>query len=248
MLAVSTVSGLRAADAFPKLSGQSDYQPARLDPKEPELEIVFPGAAQTKSIPEGTAVVSVAVNAQGQATDFLITSYTDKSFGLALLDHAKTVKYQAGTFRGVSVAGRYDLGYRFLNRSSMGLNAVDAGRRKAEGSGAAKVQYDAVEEKNLDAPLEIVEVALPKLPPGYAAPTDHPVKVFVSFYIDEEGKVRLPQVDSAAAPELIPGALKAVSLWAFKPATVKGSPVLVYTGRPVGFLPRNPPASPAAGQ
>jgi hypothetical protein len=249
-LSVRSIAVLLAASAFganepqAKLAGQANYRVAALDPHEPELSIVYPGAAATRGIVEGEAVVSVAINARGEATDFLITSHTDKAFGLALLDHVKPLKFQAARFAGTAVPGRTDIGYRFINRSGgLGLTTFDAARRQSEGNKEAKISYTAVLEKELDLPLEFTDLALPKLPAGYPEPTDNkPVKVFVTFYIDEEGKVRLPNVESAAAPELIPGAIKAVGMWTFKPAMVKGKPALVYAGRPVSFLPRNPPA------
>ena len=80
--------------------------------------------------------------------------------------------------------------------------------------------------------------ALPKLPADYPSPGARPVKVFVSFYIDADGKARLPQAESAVAPELVERALSAVRTWSFKPPVAGGKPALVLTARSVGFVPR----------
>lgn len=249
-----------AADSFPRLSDQGDYQGAKIDPKEPELSIEYPGAAINRGLSDGVALVSVAVDKEGHATDFLLVGCSDMIFGRTLLDWARTLKFQPATYRGVAVAGRCQVGYHFQYRIAsscdhrFGFSAwgsttggmevgtamtLDIFQYFSAKAGRQKPGYTAEAEKNLDAALELTELALPKLPVGYAAPTDHPVKVFVTFYIDEEGKVRLPQVESAAAPELIPAALRAVNMWNFKPATVKGKPTLVYTARAVGFFPRD---------
>jgi len=54
--------------------------------------------------------------------------------------------------------------------------------------------------------------------------------VVVSLYIDEEGRVRAPRVDSSPSPLLVRNALLASHYWQFKPPTVKGRPALVYAG------------------
>ena len=81
-------------------------------------------------------------------------------------------------------------------------------RNHLRGCSSWQTNYLERAEKNLDRPLEFTDVALPKLPADYAAPAGKPVKVFVSFYIDEAGKVHSPRVESAVAPELVAGALK----------------------------------------
>ena len=57
-----------AADSFPRLSDQGDYQGAKIDPKEPELSIEYPGAAINRGLSDGVALVSVAVDKEGRAT------------------------------------------------------------------------------------------------------------------------------------------------------------------------------------
>ncbi len=261
VLALPGAVVLRAANLPPGFAApaESDFRAARIDPTEPELKIEFPGVALHRGIAAGTAVVSVAIDAQGRATDFLLVGCSDRAFGRALLDAVKPLKFQPAAYRGAAVPGRCDIGYRFEYHSaasgahSYGFSAwgVTSGGLQV---GAAmpvdlldlfsgkslpqKPAYVAVAERNLDQPLEFTDVALPKLPSGYAAPADKPVKVFVTFYIDEEGRVRMPTVESDAPPELVAGALKAVRMWSFRPPVAHGKPALVLTARPVGFLPR----------
>lgn len=260
VLAVNLTTTAFAANSFPPLSEQSDYQAARVDPNEPELSIPFPGAALHKGMGEGDALVSVAVDPEGRVSDILLVGCSDRAFGRALLDWAGSLKFQPARYQGVAVAGRCSVGYRFEYRLAsscehkFGFSAwgtttggMVAGTAMTADvfeqlSGKALRGADAYAPKletNLDGPLEFTEAYLPKLPVGYAVPAEKPVKVLVTFYIDEEGKIRQPQVESAAAPVLIPAALRAVQRWHFKPATVKGRPALVYTARSVGFFPRD---------
>jgi TonB family protein len=81
-------------------------------------------------------------------------------------------------------------------------------------------------------------MVIPTIPAGHPD-SAKPPKVLVSFYVDEQGRVRLPNVESSATPELVLRALEAVQYWAFKPGTIKGETVLVYTYRSLTFRPEN---------
>lgn len=214
-----------------------DYVAAGLGPREPEVVVEFPGSAATRGVPKGNAVVSVLIDVEGKGADFLVIGCTDLAFGKALLEEAKTLRYQAAKFRGVPVPARFEVGYNFEANSIAG-NPMDGARLRADKLGRPVLVYSAVPVSKLDHGLEPTNAALPEMPADYQAADSQPVKVFVTFYVDEQGKVRAPNVESAASPALIAGAIKAVLQWSFKPPLAKGQPVLVFTGRPVGFVPR----------
>jgi TonB family protein len=90
----------------------------------------------------------------------------------------------------------------------------------------------------LDQRLEYVRQAVPYFPDGYTPAGGKADWVVVSLYVDEEGRVRVPRVDSASSPLLVPNALQAVHYWQFKPPTVNGRPALVYAAFAVSFVER----------
>ena len=222
---------------FPPFA-RDEFSPAGLGPREPELQIDYPGGATTRSIAKGSAVVSVLVDADGKALDFLVMGYTDKAFGSALLARAEHLTYQAAKLKGTPVPARFNLGYSFESQR-VAMTPMEASLQKGDGLHAPGLAYSAVVEGKLDRPLDFLKVALPPLPADFKPVDDKPVKVYVTFYIDEEGRVRVPTVESAASAKLIPGAIAAVREWAFKPPTAGGKPALVFTGRPVRFIPRD---------
>lgn len=224
---------------FPALP--KEFKPAALSPREPEIKIDYPGSAAAHGVTQGKAVISVLVGADGKPIDMVAIQYSDKAFADALLDHARYLRYAPGDWQGTAVASRFELGYQFESASTS-VNMMEASRLRMD-LAPAKPAYSPVSESKLDQPLEFTNVALPKVPVAYAPSSDEPVKVFVTFYVDEEGKVRAPNVESAASPLLFPGAIKAVRTWTFTPPTVKGKPVLVFAGRSVGFVPRTPAAA-----
>ncbi len=75
------------------------------------------------------------------------------------------------------------------------------------------------------------------IPPDYAARDGKAPRVLVSFYVDEHGHVRLPNVESAPSPALIADAIEAIQRWEFKPPTREGKAVLVSAFRVVTFRP-----------
>lgn len=232
-----------SSDDFPPLA-KADFAPAALGPREPELRVDFPGAAAARGVPKGSAVVAVLVDADGRAADFQLIGYTDKAFGTALLEHARMLAYQPAKFKGARVPARYDVGYRFESASTA-LNPLEASRQKFNQAGG-KLTYSAVPESRLDAPLEFTNASLPRVPAGYSASGDKPVNVSVTFYVDEEGKVHVPSVQSADSPKLFAPAIHAVMQWSFKPPMAGGKPALVYAGRSVVFLAQaETPAAPA---
>jgi hypothetical protein len=77
---------------------------------------------------------------------------------------------------------------------------------------------------DLDSPLEFLRQSVPVYPDGFTPTKGKPDSVMVSFFIDEEGRVRIPNVDSASSPLLIPNAIKAVHYWQFNHRSGRGSP------------------------
>ena len=229
--------GLTAAslEDFPPFS-KKEYTPAGLGPKEPDPEVNFPGSATARKLTKGSAVVSILVNAEGQAEEMLVVKCTDHVFGTALLEAAKTLKFAPARFKGSPVPARFNLAYSFAPTGKMmTLNALQAASNIS--AGAPQMVYGAVAENVLDRPLEFTHAAMPPLPAGHVDAGAKPVMLFVTFYVDAEGTVRAPNVESAPAPELIAPMIETVRHWTFKPPMVKGMPVLVFTGRAVGFGP-----------
>lgn len=239
MLVMAPARGSLVPDGFSELP-KGEFKPAALGAREPRLEIDYPGGARKRGVTKGIAVVSILVGADGQPLDFFVSSATDPAFGTALLERARLLTFEPAMFKGTPVAARLNLSYEFEAGSSS-LDVMEAARLRMTLNETPSIQP--VQENKLDQPLTFTHVGLPRVPAAYAPPGDEPVKVFVTFYVDEEGRTHAPNVESAASPLLFSGAIKAVRQWTFQPPTVNGKPVTVFAGRSVGFIPRNPPAT-----
>ena len=202
------------------------------------IDLFFPGKAYVDGVSEGSATVGVMLDAEGNATDFLLLRYTQKYFGDSLLREAREQRYAPRRIRGVAVPGRFDFGYRFVPTMVMQMTSFgDIAQRYAQIEGGPKFVYRPHLEREVDGGvLEDTKSAVAFIPDGFTPLPGDKLKVLVSFYVDEQGHVRLPNVESASSPLLIPNAVKAVEHWEFKPPTVNGRPVLVYTMWSVKFV------------
>jgi outer membrane biosynthesis protein TonB len=223
---------------FPK----ADVTAPNFSDKEPSLSYMlsFPGKAYAQGVSTGRATVGVMLDAAGKPEDFLLIRYSQPYFGDALMHRAREMSYTPLRIKGSAVPGRFDIGYQFTPDLPVVTNAMfDAinERFDVDIDGGARFVYAPHEEMELDeGRLYASRSAVPLIPDGYH-PVDGkaPQAALVTFYVDEAGRVRLPNVESAESPLLVPNLIKAIKYWQFKAPTVKGRPVLVYTARALPF-------------
>jgi len=204
----------------------------------PPIDLFYPGKATVQGVTEGFATIGVMLDADGKPTDFLILRYTQPYFAQSLLREAHEQLYAPRRVKGVAVPGRFDFGYRFVPTMTIQLDLfADMQQRYDEIQGGPRFIYEPHLERDIDGGgLVPTKSAVAFIPDGYEAPKGKPVRVLVSFYVDEQGHVRLPSVESAASALLIPNAVKAVGHWEFKPPTLRGQPVLVFTMWSIKFV------------
>lgn len=217
-----------------------DIQLARLSPREPPLRLNFPGSAYTAGISSGKAIVGVMLDESGKPTDYLLLAYTQDYFGRDLLRQARELAYDPLIIRGLAVPSRYQLGYRFVPDLAVILNGNQAVSAWRIESSDAPFIYRPYQESELDQTLELVQLAQPRLPKNFPANDPSQIQVMVSFYVDETGQVRLPNIDDTPSGELVRRAIKAALQWKFRPPTVKGKPVLAYAAREINFAASSP--------
>lgn len=237
------VGGLTLKDFI--LPGKQDITPPDFPPDNPLIHAPYPGTALFEGVATGRATVGVMLDTAGQPLDFLLIRYTQDYFGRALLGAARNQAYTAKRLHGVAIPGVFTFSYHF--EPPEGLTSISsfeaAARRAEEVGGGPEYVYQPHREEQLDAgQLELVRLAVPVLPARHIPPDKRPVKVLVSFYVDEQGRVRLPNVESAIAPELVAHAVAALQQWAFKPPTIRTKPVLVRAMRALAFR-EAPPAT-----
>jgi TonB family protein len=219
-------------------------------------ETVFPTRARHDGVFEGRAVVGVMLDREGRVTDALVLKYSNRAFADELLAVVRPERFTPRRVHGMPVSGRYALGHRFYLGGSVAMTPLDAvaeftHRITYRLEGGAPYEFQPCRESETDGKLlRFTHDGTLTLPADFRPPAGGPLKVIVSFYVDDAGLVRLPNVESDAEPSLIEAVLLSVASWRFAAPVRAGKPALVFAIRVLEFraaAPTNAPALPAPG-
>lgn len=194
--------------------------------------LVYPSKMLGDAVYSGEARAVISVDENGRLTDCLITGFTQEAFAETALAAIKRWRYEPAKVNGRLRASRADLLFEFRDKGVIvqtfpGALLRHAYRRNLE----EHFVYKPCLLRDLDRIPTPVHVISP-----VAIPVDTTRSVTVEFYIDEEGRVRMPAVDRAAADDPLAGAaVAAVEQWRFEPPLRKGRPVLVYAQQEFSF-------------
>jgi len=221
---------------FAALPGQSPDDNAGLEVVQSD-NLVYPFSMTVSGILAGEARLVISVDAAGQLNDVLVVGYTQPAFAEAAVAALKRWHYDPARVHGVAHSSRAQVYFTFKNgmgvmiqRMPGTLTSASISRKDEE-----RYSYAACELRELDRipiPVHIVPPVAFKSDPHGAKRT-----VTVEFYIDEDGRVRMPAIgreepddDYAAA------AVSAVEQWRFEPPLRKGRPVLVLARQDFTFV------------
>jgi TonB family protein len=194
--------------------------------------LAYPASMTYEGVYSGEVRAVVSVSDKGELTDCLITGYTQEAFAEVALAALKRWKYHPAQVRGEPRASRAEIVFEFRDQGVIVQSLPGAIIRRAF--------YSAIDEQFVYKPcrlrdLDRIPVPVHVVTPAVNATKDEH-KVVVSFYIDEEGRVRMPAVDREYADDLYAAAsVAAVEQWRFEPPLRKGKPVLVSAQQEFNF-------------
>jgi outer membrane biosynthesis protein TonB len=200
--------------------------------------LVFPPNLLAEGVPSGEVQVVLSVDAKGELSDLLIVGYTNPEFADAVSAVLKTWTYEPARVHGRAVASRVDLQISF--KSEVSVMVINLGwhyweRLSGQWEHYAYKAYKLGDLDRIPTPVHVVQPVLPK---GDASPTKAHA-VTVEFFIDEEGRVRVPTVEREYVGDVYAAAMvAAVEQWRFEPPRRHGKPVLVIAQQDYSFLPK----------
>jgi TonB family C-terminal domain len=230
------VSAMAAADEM--------YRPMKVIQTE---AVIYPRRVLDLGINHGYARVTVQIDEHGKLTDHLVTGYSHEAFAQAAVVALKNWRYEPAWLRGEPYGATSDLTFHF---ESQGMVVVDLTvsryvelrdyqlRPNAYTYGVKRMS----ELDQIPTPSKVVTPVYPVEP----SQTPRAATVAVTFYIDENGKVRLPTVSREASEHdgiFARAAVDAVSQWEFEPPRSGGVPVLVLARQEFHFRPDHPVAT-----
>ncbi len=196
----------------------------------------FPLALNDSSVMNGDATVAIRVDKDGQLTDCLVTGYSRKEFADTAVAALKAWRFDPSRVNGVPWPSVQEVHFNFsrtgvvvsVTEFEFLMNRVDEIARD-------RYAYRARTLRELDripTPVHVVSPVSPALINGEKKRT-----VVVDFYIDEEGKVRMPSVSRAdVGSACAASAVDAVKQWRFEPPLYQGRPTLVFVRQEFNFV------------
>lgn len=197
--------------------------------------LVYPPMMLYNAIYYGEARVVISVDENGKLTDYLVTGYTNEAFAEAAVGALKRWSYESARANGQARASRADVLFIFRDRGVIVQNLPGAlEQHKTFGALQDRYTFKPCKLGELDRIPNPIHVVSP-----VAAKSSGLHTVTVEFYIDDEGKVRMPAVARESADDIYAAAaVSAVEQWRFEPPLRKGRPVLVYAQQEFSFRPK----------
>lgn len=190
------------------------------------VEPVFPDMARLEGLGEGHVALAVGRTAAGEPTDILVLSATSSRLATSAVEAAREWRFQPTNDPAELVPRTVRIGFRLS-----GVIIYPFGKRHIE-----EVR-DGVSDIKLREPIRVPRLqSLARAPKPLAQPMPvYPAKLqskaiegsaAVRFYVDEEGRVRLPEVIEATTQEFADAVLAAVAQWRYEPPLHGGRSVV----------------------
>ena len=180
------------------------------------VEPVFPENLRVEGVAVGNVTLAVSRNAAGEPVDILVLSASHPRLAGAAVDAVQQWRFAptAGTGPTPSFVR---IGFKV-----QGVIVYPAGKNYQD----ELVNEKAVEQ--LQSPMTVPRLqALSRVPRALAQPMPaYPARLAaqhvegtaeVRFYVDADGRVRMPEVTGATAPEFAEAAKAAVAQWRYEP-------------------------------
>ena len=226
LLALGALSVTRLGAALESVK----YDPENVAPR-------FPLPLEVDGITLGHAIISISVNAEGRLTDWLVLGYTHELLAKSCVKALQEWRFIPARLDGVPVPAQVTLTFDFFREGAVITSGITehflyGGLDELAGQG--RYAYRLRSSRELDhAPVRVSSTA-PKY--ALAAARDGVSgRVQVSFYIDEQGAVRMPAVEASAHPYLAEQAVTALRGWKFEPPTSHGRRVLIAASQEFDF-------------
>ena len=213
---------------------EAAFESAQFDPA--NVLPAFPSGLQIQGITRGDVFVALGVTAEGRVSDSLVLGYTQESLATAVRGVVNQWRFAPARLDGAPVPAQFTMRVAFTLQGAVVsgdiVNHFFFDNFERMGDGYLRYRLHAADE------IDRVPGRVNTVAPKYARQAEQEGvrgRVRVYFYIDEEGRVRLPAVDSELQPYLTEQAVAAVREWRFEPPTRGGQPVLIAASEEFDF-------------
>lgn len=210
---------------------------------------VFPPEVARESVYEGEARVLVSISEEGELLDFILLGFTHPAFGREVAEALPRCRFAPGRVRGEPATTRTPITVHFAQQGT--VVSMTGGESLANYVARLTTRPTYIGTvcagQKLDRPLQAATVVSPQYP-GELRERAESGTVTVDFYVDAEGRVRMPATSATSHPSFARTAIGAVEQWRFEPPTSGGEPVIVHVQQEFRFLPPAPEPKPTEGR
>jgi len=182
------------------------------------VEPVFPDAARLDGFSAGHVTVAVKHNARGEPIDMLVLAATHPTMAEAALRAVREWRFTPSSNPADLVTHTMRIGFRMQGVVvfPFGKNLAEDMVEAATGSSRLRESVTVPRVQALVRKPKALEQPMPKYPAALA-PRQVEGTAAVRFYVDQDGRVRLPELIEATSPEFAEAALAAVAQWRYEP-------------------------------
>lgn len=221
-LAAALIIPLPAADQ-PVAVTPSGYVPCKISSK---TLAVFPARMVSSGITRGEVHLVLEIGTDGQLTDALVAAFTHREFADEVLRVLKQSRFAPGSINGEPVISIVNLIYKFESTGIVAYQRIGLPAREEEKLGVEFV-YRPHGIATLDQPPSGRDQPGPIYPKKWSD-EGREGTVTVNFYIDENGRTRMPLAVGSPDEFLASAAIDAVKEWRFETPRHRGYPVLAH--------------------
>jgi TonB family protein len=196
----------------------------------------FPLKLENSPVMKGDATVAIRVDQAGRLTECLVTGYSRKEFADTAVAELKAWRFDPSRVNGVPWSSVQEVHFDF-SRTGVVVSLTGFDTMVSQVDKVVKGRYvyrsrSLPELDRIPTSVHVVSPVSPILPGGEKKRT-----VAVDFYIDEDGRVRMPSVSRADIGTACASyALDAVKQWRFEPPLYRGQPALAFVRQEFNFV------------
>jgi TonB family protein len=203
--------------------GAADITPPRIIQTE---EVKFPPALEYSALTDGEVELALRIDSTGKLTDALAIAFTHEAYGRQALDAVRRWRYEPARLNGEPIDIRVNLHIQFATKMRVvTFTPVDTPASLMRNAGFVEGINLVCPVKDLDRPIKVLHPATP-IHPGRTANLPHG-RTVVDFYIDEQGRARVPLITESTHPAFSFAVVKALEDWRFAAPKRKGRPAIV---------------------
>jgi TonB family protein len=199
----------------------------------------FPTFLRQTGVMQGSVVVAIGHDAKGKPDDVLVLESSEPHFTDATLDAIRHWRFETGaTVPPPSEAPVPVVRFFFTSGNVSIVPLTTSPRSSARRPVRADTPVELPNFSHLDVEPKPLHRPMPEFPPSLRGKTERGTAL-VKYFVDPEGRARVPVAVHATEPQFAAAALEAVRKWRFEPPRIDGRPVVALE---MQFFQFGPPA------